>query len=196
MRTSHNLLKIADILYNINLQEATNRKEDSMEKLKVSVSLELYREDLQNILFKLAADNIDLSTLITKFIGDLVASDYCRNGSDECDRADAYYDRCSYGLQKEDTFLQYLLESGEIENFIEIQEEIEAYKEWIQAGENFQKKLAAVEQARRNFYTEWAASHRTSSQDKEEAFRQTNTWINNYKSFVAGCNVIENEEEK
>lgn len=165
-----------------------------MEKLKIDVSLELYREDLQNILFKLAADDINLSTLLTRFIGDLVGSDYCRNGSDECERANAYYDRCSYGLQKEDTFLQYLLESGEIENFIEIQEKIEAYKEWIQEGENFQKELATVEQAYGNFYTEWAASRKTPPEDKEEAFKQANTLINGYKSFVAGCDVIENEE--
>lgn len=165
-----------------------------MTKLKVNISLDLYKEDLQDILFKLAADNIDLSTFLTKFIGDLIASDYCRNGSDECDRANAYYDRCSYGLQKEDTFLQYLLESGEMEHFIEIQEKIEAYREWIQSGENFEKELAAVEQARESFYTEWAASHKTPPEDKEKAFKQAETWINSYKSFVSGCKIVRNEE--
>lgn len=167
-----------------------------MEKLKIDVSLELYREDLQSILFKLAADNIDLSTLLTRFIGDLVASDYCRNGSDEVDRANAYYDRCPYDLQKEDTFLQYLLRTGEMEHFIEIQEKIEAYEEWIQSGENFEKELAAVEQARESFYAEWAESCKTSPQDKEEAFKQADTWINSYKSFVSGCEIVENKEGK
>lgn len=194
MRASHNLLEIADILYIINLQEAINRKENLMEKLKIDVSLELYREDLQSILFKLAADNIDLSTLLTRFIGDLVASDYCRNGSDDVDRANAYYNRCLYGLHKEYTFLQYLLESGEMKNFIEIQEKIEAYKEWIQEGENFQKELAAAEQAHESFYVEWAASRKTPPQDKKEAFKQVETWVNNYKTFVAGCEVVRNEE--
>lgn len=172
MRALHNLLKIADILYNINLQEATNRKGKPMEKLKVNISLDLYKEDLQNILFKLAADNIDLSILLTRFISDLVASDYCRNGSDECDRANAYYDRCPYGLKKEDTFLQYLLKSGEIEHFIEIQEKIEVYEEWNQDGESFQKELAAAEQARESLYMEWAERYNTPLQSKKEAFNQ------------------------
>lgn len=196
MRASYNLLEIADILYIINLQETTNRKENPMEKLKVNVSLELYKEDLQSILFKLAADNIDLSTLLTRFVGDLVASDYCRNGSDECDRANAYYDRCSYDLQKEDTFLQYLLRAGEMEHFIEVQEKIEAYKEWIQDGENFQNKLAAAQQACESLYMEWAKRCNKSLQDKEEAFKQATTWINNYNSFIAGCDIVKNEEEK
>lgn len=165
-----------------------------MTKLKVNISLDLYKEDLQNILLKLAADNIDLSTLLTRFIGDLVASDYCRNGSDECDRANAYYDRCPYGLKKEDTFLCYLLESGEIEHFVEIQEKIEAYKEWIQDGESFQKELAAVEQARESFYTEWAESRKIPPEDKEKAFKHVTTWINGYKSFVSGCKIVRNEE--
>ena len=167
-----------------------------MEKLKIDVSLELYREDLQSILFKLAADNIDLSTLLTRFIGDLVASDYCRNGSDEVDRANAYYDRCSYGLHKEDTFLNYLLESGEMKNFIEIQEKIEAYEEWIQDGESFQKELAAAKQACESLYMEWAERYKTPPQAKKEAFKQAETWINNYKSFVAGCEIVENQEGK
>lgn len=167
-----------------------------MEKLKVNVSLELYREDLQNILFKLATDNIDLSTLLTRFIDDLVASDYCRNGSDEVDRANAYYNRCPYGLHKENTFLQYLLGSGEMEYFIEIQEKIRAYKEWIQDRENFQKELAVAEQACESFYTEWAERYNTPLQSKKEAFNQVETWINNYNSFIAGCEIVEKKEGK
>lgn len=167
-----------------------------MEKLKVNVSLELYREDLQNILFKLTADNIDLPTLLTRFIGDLAVSDYCRNGSDEVDRANAYYDRCPYGLKKEDTFLRYLLESGEMEHFIEIQEKIEAYEEWIQAGENFQKGLAAAKQACESLYMEWAKRYNTQPQSKKEAFNQVKTWISTYNSFIAGCDMVENEEEE
>ena len=167
-----------------------------MTKLKINISLDLYKEDLQDILFKLAADNIDLPTLLTRFIGDLVASDYCRNSSDEVDCANAYYDRCSYDLQKEDTFLQYLLRTGEMEHFIEIQEKIEAYEEWIQNGESFQKELAAAEQACESFYTEWAERYDTPLQSKKEAFSQVETWINNYNSFIAGCDIVKNEEEK
>ena len=77
-------------------------------KVKVQLTLELPKEDLKDAIYKMAADGISLSELLGGFISDLVCG--AHHGSDECDRAIAYYDRCSYGLGQEDSFFTLLAE--------------------------------------------------------------------------------------
>ena len=166
-----------------------------MEKRKVNVSLELYEEDLKSILYKVAADGIDLSTLLTGFIGDLVASNYCRNGSDEVDRANSYYDRCWYGIYNEDTFLHYLLESLEIDYFLSVLEDVEAYREWVNDGEDYKEELKEAEDTLNGYYEEWAKrfKNRKVTQDKETAFKSVSCWRKEYETFIDNCETV-NEE--
>lgn len=188
-------MEIASILYTGDLQEATKRKGIAMEKRKVNVSLELYEEDLKSILYKVAADGIDLSTLLTCFIGDLVASNYCRNGSDEVDRANSYYDRCWYGIYNEDTFLHYLIGSFEIDYFLSVFEDAELYKEWIADGEDYKEELKEAEDTLNEYYEEWAKRFKDGKvpQDKETAFKSVSDWRKEYETFIDSCEPV-NEE--
>lgn len=188
-------MEIAPILYTGNLQEATKRKGIAMEKRKVNVPLELYEEDLKSILYKVAADGIDLSTLLSGFIGDLVASNYCRNGSDEVDRANSYYDRCWYGMYNEDTFLHYLMGSFEIEYFLSVLEDMELYKEWIADGEDYKEELKEAEDTLNGYYEEWAKRFKDGKvpQDKETAFKSVFDWRKEYETFIDSCEPV-NEE--
>ena len=154
-------------------------------KMKVNVSLELYEENLKDVLFKLAADGTDLNELLEGFINDLVCG-RGQHGSDECDRARAYYDRCSYGLWEENTFLRYLLESGEMEYFLSILEDVEAYKE----------ELKEAEEIRDSFYNEWVEEYKTPPQSKKEAFRQVERWHIEHEKFMKNCKTVESEEVK
>lgn len=164
-------------------------------KMKVNVSLELYEENLKDILYKLAADGTNLNELLEGFINDLVCG-RGRHGSDEVDRARAYYDRCSYGLWEDNTFLRYLLEFGEIEYFLSVLEDVEAYKEWVNDGEDYKEELREAEEARDSFYDEWVENYKTPPQSKEKAFKQVKKWHIEYEKFIKNCKTVESEEVK
>lgn len=161
-------------------------------KMKVNVSLELYEENLKDVLYKLAADGTDLNELLEGFINDLICG-RGRHGSDECDRARSYYDRCSYGLWEEDTFLRYLLESGEMEYFLSVLEDVDAYKEWANDGEDYEEELKEAEESRDSFYSEWAQMYKTPPQNRKEAFEQVEKWHKEYEKFMDGCEIAESE---
>ncbi|MDO5817018.1 MAG: hypothetical protein Q4Q26_05330 [Eubacteriales bacterium] len=161
-------------------------------KMKVNITLELHEDDLKAILYRLAADGTDMTELLEGFISDLVCGKN-RHGSDECDRAKAYYDRCLYGFFEEDTFLRYLLESGEMEYFLSVLEDVEAYREWSNDGEDYKEELKEAEEAKNRFYNEWAESHKTPPQNRGEAFEQVEKWHKEYEKFMDGCEIAESE---
>lgn len=165
-----------------------------MEKLRLNISVELHEEDLKKIIFKVGKDGIDLSTLITGFIGDLVASDYSRNGSDEVDRANSYYDCCWYGINNEDTFLYYLIENYEIEDYINILDNIEGNKEWIADGGERFKELEEAKKSLNGYYEEYAKKYSGKVlQDRDTAVRFVSKWYENYINFIYNCESIDEE---
>ena len=164
-------------------------------KMKVNITLDLHEDDLKAILYKLAADGTDMTELLEGFISDLVCG-RSRHGSDECDRAKAYYDRCLYGFFEEDTFLRYLLESGEMEYFLSVLEDVEAYKEWIADGEDYGEELEEAEKIRDSFYDEWAARYDKPTQSRTEAYEQVEKWHEEYEKFMKNCELIERGNEE
>ena len=95
------------------------------EKKIVSLKLNLCREDLQDVTKKCYRHGITLEELLENFIRDLNGG-RTRNGSDESDRAQAYFDRCFFGMFPEITFVPYMLEYlGSSEGFIEEVESME-----------------------------------------------------------------------
>ena len=163
-------------------------------KMKVNITLELHEDDLKAILYRLAADGTDMTELLEGFISDLVCGK-SRHGSDECDRAKAYYDRCLYGFFEEDTSLRYLLESGEMEYFLSVLEDVEAYREWSNDGEDYKEELKEAEEAKNRFYNEWAESYEVPPQNRGEAFEQVEKWHKEYEKFMDGCEIVESESK-
>lgn len=163
-----------------------------MENRKVNVTLKLPEEDLRDILFKVAADGISLSELLGGFISDLVCG--AHHGSDECDRAISYYDRCSYGLGQEDSFLRFLLKSGYMDEYFELLDDIKTYQGWeLQDGEVYDKELAAAAEEKASYYEEWAESCKVPSQSIEEAFREVEEWREGYEAFMKSCEKVRDE---
>lgn len=163
-----------------------------MGKVKVTLNLELHEDNLKDILYKLAADGTNLTEVLEGFINDLVYGK-SSHGSDECSLARRYYDRCCYGLGEEDTFLHYLLESGEMEYFLSVLEDVEAYKEWVNEGEDYEEELKEAEEASDSFYSEWAERYKTSPQNREEVFEQVKKWHEEYEKFMDECEIVESE---
>lgn len=163
-------------------------------KMKVNISLELHEDDLKEILYKLAADGTDMTELLEGFIGDLVCGKG-RHGSDECDRARAYYDRCLYGFFEDDSFLRYLLESGELDYFLDVWSDIQAYREWLADGEDYGEELKEAEKIRDSFYDEWAARYDKPTQSRTEALEHVEKWHKEYEKFMDGCEIVESEDK-
>lgn len=162
-------------------------------KVKVNLTLDIREENLKAILYKLAADDISLKFLLENFISDLVYG-IDSNGSDECDRVNAYYNRCIYGLSQNNTFLRYLLKSGEIDDFLLLLEKAEAYREWTEAGENYNQELAEVEKECDAFFVGWLSECDRPPQPKKEAYKQVKIWNKEHKEFIRNCEIVESEE--
>ena len=73
------------------------------DKRKIDVSLNLYPDDLKD--FTMKAGNVGLT------MGD--------RWSEQCNKAQAWFERCWFGMFPEDTFLHYLIEWGMLESFID-----------------------------------------------------------------------------
>lgn len=161
-------------------------------KVKVQLTLELPKEDLKDAIYKVAADDTTLSELLGGFISDLVCG--AHHGSDECDRAIAYYDRCPYGLGQEDSFLRFLLKSGYMDEYLALLDDIKTYQGWeLQDGQVYDKELAAAAEEKASYYEEWVESCKVPSQSIEEAYQQVEEWREGYETFMKGCEKVGNE---
>lgn len=95
-----------------------------MKKLRIKMELEVLEKDLEEISQKCGLHGITVKELLENFIRDLTWSD-ARNGSDECERVNSWFERCWFGMFPEETFLKYLIESGQAEDFSE------TYEHWL-----------------------------------------------------------------
>lgn len=158
-------------------------------KVKVQLTLELPKEDLKDAIYKVAADGTNLSELLEGFISDLVCG--AHHGSDECDRAISYYDRCSYGLGQEDSFLRFLLKSGYMDEYLELLDDIKVYQGWeLQDGQVYDKELAAAAEEKASYYEEWTEGYKVPTQSIEEAYQQVEEWAESYKEFMKSCEKV------
>lgn len=161
-------------------------------KVKVQLTLELPKEDLKDAIYKVAADDTTLSELLGGFISDLVCG--AHHGSDECDRAIAYYDRCPYGLGQEDSFLRFLLKSGYMDEYLALLDDIKTYQGWeLQDGQVYDKELAAAAEEKASYYEEWVESCKVPPQTIEEAYQQVEEWREGYEEFMKSCEKVRDE---
>ena len=98
-------------------------------------------------------------------------------------------------MYNEDTFLHYLIGSFEIEYFLSVLKDAELYKEWIADGEDYKEELKEAEDTLNDYYEEWAKRFKDGKvlQDKETAFKSVSVWQQEYKTFIDGCEPV-NEE--
>lgn len=164
-----------------------------MSKVKVTLNLELHEDNLKDILYKLAADGTNLTEVLEGFINDLVYGK-SSHGSDECSLARRYYDRCCYGLGEEDTFLRYLLKFGEIEYYLDIMSNIQAYNEWLADGEDYSEELKEAKQEQDSIYKQWAERYEKPPQSRKKAYKQVEKWHEKYEKFMDQCERISESE--
>lgn len=87
------------------MKEKMNERKVARERL---LKINLSDQEIEDISMMAGKVNLTVSELLENFVADLVGSDR-RNGSDECDCADAWFERCWFSNYPEDTFLRYVL---------------------------------------------------------------------------------------
>lgn len=82
------------------------------------LKINLTDDEVERISREAGKVNLTVPELLENFIADLVGSNR-RNGSDECDRADAWFERCWFSMFPEETFLRFMLtEYYSVSNFV------------------------------------------------------------------------------
>lgn len=104
-----------------------------------SISINLSDADVQRISKKTGRVGLSVPELIENFIGDLVGGTYS-NGSDERDAAQAWFDRCGFGMFPEKTFLRYLIEWDLLDGFVDLIDDINTAKEELEYAETHKEE--------------------------------------------------------
>lgn len=107
----------------------SSQKDEIATIKKRKLEINLSDADCLRISYLCGKHNITVAELLENFIGDLVGGTYT-NGSDECDYAERYFERCWFGMYPEHTLLNFILSGSnvDIDDFMELLEQLEDYK--------------------------------------------------------------------
>ena len=98
------------------------------------MQLKLSDADVRRLAEIAARAELSVEELLESFIGDLVDGTYS-NGSDERERAHSWYERCGYDYYNNYSFLHYLVEECEIEDFVDAWENAQSYQDDVTGTE-------------------------------------------------------------
>lgn len=168
----------------------------SEEKRKRTVSLNLTDEDCKRLFEKAAAHGLTVPELLENFIADLICG-AGTNGSDERDRAQAWFDRCWFGMFPEDTFLKWLIEwGGGVDDFVthyELLKEAEAdlqEEEDKEVREAIQEEIDFQTEELQDYYNEYASGSKE-PQNYDEAVTAALKYKADFEAFMDGEGVQE-----
>lgn len=164
-------------------------QEKEIETIKPrTLTLNLSDADVERIKETAASVGLSVGNLLENFIGDLVEGTYS-NGSDERYAAQAWFDRCWFGMFPEKSFLRFLITEGDLEYFLEhvkylksSEAYIQRYQEWIDNG-------AVDYRYRGGERTEWS---KLRDSEGNLAYRSREEFTNDLKEDIA----YEQEEVK
>lgn len=154
------------------------------------VKLDLLDEDSKR-LFKLAyAHGLTVSELIENFIADLTCGDR-RNGSDECDYANDWFNRCWFSTFPEVTYIKYLIDTWELENVFDYQDSLQDMKSDMEYTEDEEERQAIQEEI--NYQEE---SLKEIYDDYVKSFRRGDEKPQSYDEAMAAVKKCREDYEK
>lgn len=135
------------------------------------ITLNLSDADCERIAEKAGKYGITVGKLLENFIGDLVYGTYS-NGSDECNFAGEWFERCWFGMFPEETLLKYLLEWGhDIDDFLTVYYELKCYKanpqEFAVEVKESGEEMLWFEQEYHDYTDEFINNHKDADMEKE-----------------------------
>ncbi|MBQ0066596.1 MAG: helix-turn-helix domain-containing protein [Phascolarctobacterium sp.] len=107
-----------------------NQKEEIATIKPRTITLNLSDADCYRLAQKSGGCGLSVSELLENFIGDLVDGTYS-NGSDERMNANAWFERCGFSWLFDKNLLTYLIEWGNINNFLEELHDLEEAQESV-----------------------------------------------------------------
>jgi hypothetical protein len=155
-----------------------------MNKIPINLTINLYADDLEAVFAKAGKAGLTLEELIENFIGDLTYSDRTRNGSDECEKANEWFERCWFGMFPENTFLHYVLGQWNIDAVAGTIRDIEYNKEFSEDCEEdeaayYREELEFLTKELESYYTDYlqTVGKDEKPQPKDEAYKSiTDYW--------------------
>ena len=103
--------------------------------MKRKMTLSLDKKDWPRLFEKAAGAGLSPEELIEHFINDLICGEHS-NGGDERDLASAWYNRCWFSHGSPETLLQYLINYGNLDEFLDYLHDYEKQYEEIAELEN------------------------------------------------------------
>ena len=155
------------------------------QKRSFSFNLELLEEDYIDVCKLAGSHGISVEELLQNFINDLICSDYS-NGSDERMYARQYFDRCSFGMFPEQTFLSHLIEFDGIEDFVQRYGWLKEYGEELQnlhdvEKENLLDEIEFQKENLREYYDDYV-SYKKNPESYEDGVATVMAWWNDLNS--------------
>lgn len=161
----------------------------SEERRLRTVRLNLTDDDCKRLFEKAAAHGLTVASLLENFIADLICG-AGTNGSDERGRAQAWFDRCWFGMFPDDTFLKWLIEwGGSVDDFIihyDLLKEAEAdlqEEEDPEAREAIQEEIDFQKEELQDYYNEYVSGSEE-PQSYDEAIAEILKYKADYEAFI------------
>lgn len=156
-----------------------------------NIEIKLSDADVQKLWEKAGSVGISVSELLESFVGDLVDGTYS-NGSDERDLANEWFDRCGFGMFPENTFLRFLIQNDNVEDFMELFINIEDSEKIIAVKEE-EIKTGVIKGRDKSTYT-WkditivfAEGDKSCYSSKEEWEKEQREEIDQEKECITDC---------
>lgn len=155
------------------------------------VKLELLDDDSKR-LFKLAyAHGLTVSELLENFIGDLTGGKR-RNGSDECDCAARWFNRCWFAMFPEPTYLKYLIDMWELDDVFDHLDCLEDFKDDLEEYADDEEESQAIQEeidyqvaALREIYDDYVKYCRSEKpQSYEDAMAGVKKYREDYEKWM------------
>ena len=158
-----------------------------------TITLKLSDADVERVSIRAERHGLTVSQLLENFIGDLVGGTYS-NGSDECDFADRWFDRCWFGMFPEYNFLTYVLENWiDVDDVLGDYERLNDMKEDLKLEEDpeeiewFKSEIEDLEEQFSDMFEDYRKTvHEGEPDDLETGIKRLKEYRDRLTSFRGG----------
>lgn len=168
----------------------TNQEKEIASIKERSIALKLSDNDCERISEKAGLHGLTVAELLENFIGDLVGGTYT-NGSDECERANSWFERCWFGMFPEETLLWHLLETDiDIDDFLTTYDELKYFES---NPEEFAEEIESDELWFKDDYESYIGDYLETHTDIdiEKEIETCRQWLKDLENLKGG---IDNED--
>lgn len=132
--------------------------------LQRNITLKLTEDDVTELCKKVGKCGLTVSQLLESFVSDLIGGSKT-NGSDERMYANQWFNRCWFSFVPDQTFLQYLIEWGSVDDILDTWEELQNYEGQETLEDYEQEELEML----KNYINETFEEYQRDNSEPEDA---------------------------